>query len=58
MNGNKFTTGKILKKLVEVMKGWILVGWAQKSPEPCRAMKEAWEGRDPAEWRCDLTRGP
>jgi hypothetical protein len=26
MNGNKFTTGKILKKLVEVMKGWILVG--------------------------------
>ena len=35
MNGNKFATGKILKKLVEVVKGRILASWAQKSPEPC-----------------------
>ena len=34
MNGNKFATGQILKKPVEVMKVWILAGWAQKSPEP------------------------
>jgi hypothetical protein len=39
MNDNKFATGQILKKPVEVVKGWILVGWAQKSPEPC------WGGR-------------
>ena len=26
MNGNKFATGQILKKLVEVVKGWILAG--------------------------------
>jgi hypothetical protein len=24
-----------MKKLVEVVKGWILAGWAQKSPQPC-----------------------
>ena len=35
MNGNKFATGQILKKPVEVGKGQILAGWAQKSPEPC-----------------------
>ena len=35
MNGNKFATGQILKKPVEVVKGRILAGWAQKSPEPC-----------------------
>jgi hypothetical protein len=35
MNGNKFATGQILGKLVEVVKGQILAGWAQKSPEPC-----------------------
>jgi hypothetical protein len=34
INGNKFATGKILRKPVEVVKGWILAGWAQKSPEP------------------------
>jgi hypothetical protein len=34
MNGNKFATSHILKKLVEVVKGRILAGWAQKSPEP------------------------
>ena len=34
MNGNKFATGQILKKPVEVVKGRILAGWAQKSPEP------------------------
>ena len=34
MNGNKFATGQILKKPVEVVKGQILAGWAQKSPEP------------------------
>ena len=31
--GNKSATGQILKKTVEVVKGRILVGWAQKSPE-------------------------
>ena len=35
MNGNKFATGQILKKPVEVAKGRILAGWAQQSPEPC-----------------------
>ena len=34
MNGNKFATSKILGKPVEVVKGWILAGWAHKSPEP------------------------
>ena len=32
MNGNKFATGQILEKPVEVAKGRILAGWAQKSP--------------------------
>ena len=35
INSNKFATGQILEKLVEVVKGRILAGWAQKSPEPC-----------------------
>jgi hypothetical protein len=26
MNGNKFATGQILEKPVEVLKGWILAG--------------------------------
>jgi hypothetical protein len=30
MNGNKFATGQILKKPVEVVKGRILAGGAQK----------------------------
>ena len=34
INGNKFATGQILEKPVEVVKGQILAGWAQKSPEP------------------------
>ena len=34
MNDNKFATGQILKKPVEVVKGQILAGWAQKSPNP------------------------
>ena len=34
INGNKFATGQILKKPVEVVKGQILAGGAQKSPEP------------------------
>jgi hypothetical protein len=34
MNGNNFATGQILEKPVEVVKGWILAGWAQKSSEP------------------------
>jgi hypothetical protein len=34
MNGNKFATGQILEKPVEVVKGRILVGWAQEPPEP------------------------
>ena len=33
INGNRIATGEILKKPVEVVKGRILVGWAQKSPE-------------------------
>ena len=41
MNGNKFTTGEILRKRVEVVKGQSLVGWAQKSLEP-------WIGNSPA----------
>ena len=32
MNGNKFAIGQTLKKLVEVVKGRILAGGAQKSP--------------------------
>jgi len=35
INGNKFPTGEILRKPVEVVKGRILAGGAQKSPEPC-----------------------
>jgi hypothetical protein len=34
MNGNKFATGQILRKPVEVVKGRIIAGWAQKFPEP------------------------
>jgi hypothetical protein len=34
INGNKFATGQILKKPVEIVKGRILAGGAQKSPEP------------------------
>ena len=33
INGNKLATGQILEKPVEVVKGRILDGWAQKSPE-------------------------
>jgi hypothetical protein len=36
INGNKFATGQIVEKPVEVVKGRILAGWAQKSPEPWR----------------------
>jgi hypothetical protein len=32
INGNKFATGQILGKPVEVVKGQILAGWAQRSP--------------------------
>ena len=35
INSNKFATGEILKKPVEVLKGRILAGGAQKYPEPC-----------------------
>ena len=34
INDNKFTTGQILKKPEEVVKGRILVDWAQTSPKP------------------------
>ena len=34
INDNKFATGRTLRKPVEVVKGWILAGWGQKSPEP------------------------
>ena len=36
VHGNKFATGQILEKPVEVVKGRILAGWAQKSPKPCK----------------------
>jgi hypothetical protein len=36
INGNKFATSQILKKPVEVVKGRILAGGAQKSPNPGR----------------------
>ena len=39
INGNKFATGEILKKPVEVVKGQILSGWAEKSPELCSGGK-------------------
>ena len=39
INGNKFATGQILEKPVEVVKGRILAGWAQKYPEPCDRLK-------------------
>ena len=35
INGNKIATGQILKNPVKVVKGRILVRWAQKSPELC-----------------------
>jgi hypothetical protein len=34
MNGKNLATGEILKKPVEIVKGRILAGWAQKPPEP------------------------
>jgi hypothetical protein len=34
MNGNKFATGQIVRKPVEVVKGRISAGWTWKSPEP------------------------
>ena len=34
IDGNKFATGQILKKTVKIVKGRILAGWAEKSPEP------------------------
>ena len=34
MNGDKFASGQILRKPVEVVKGRILAGWTQKSPKP------------------------
>jgi hypothetical protein len=41
INGNKFATGEILGKPVEVVKGRNLIaGWAQKSPEPCSQMSK------------------
>ena len=39
IHGNKFATSQILEKLVEVEKGRILAGGAQKSPEPCPSMQ-------------------
>jgi hypothetical protein len=39
-NGNKFATSQILRKPVEVVKGRILAGWAQKSPELWPSTKE------------------
>ena len=35
MNGNKFATGQIMRKPVEVAKGRILASWAQKFAKPC-----------------------
>jgi hypothetical protein len=43
IDGNKFATGQIVRKPVEVVKGRILGGGAPKSPEPWppRAQKRA-----------------
>ena len=38
MKGNKFATGQILEKPVEVVKGRILAGWAQKCPKLCMSL--------------------
>jgi hypothetical protein len=49
MNGNKFATGEILRKPVEDVKGRILAGGAQKSPEPWwhgKGSATAEEGRE------------
>ena len=36
MNGNNFAPGQNLEKPIEeIVNGWILAGWASKSPEPC-----------------------
>ena len=44
---------KSLEKPVEVVKGWILAGWAQKSPEP-------WSSSGPSDsnWRPATNAGP
>jgi hypothetical protein len=41
INGNEFATSQILKKPVEVVKGRILAGWAQKCPQPCTESHKA-----------------
>ena len=46
INGNKFATGQIPKKPVEVVKGRILAGWAPKSPEPCFNRFSPFTGED------------
>jgi hypothetical protein len=47
MNGNKFATSQILRKLVEVVKGRILAGGAQKSPEPWMELSQFHEQGEP-----------
>jgi hypothetical protein len=55
INGNKFATNQILKKPIEVVKGRILVGWAQKSLEPWD-MKHTISVRELAYWNCAYNR--
>ena len=40
IDGNKFATGQTLKKPIEVVKGRILAGWAQKSHTPSSRLNE------------------
>ena len=41
INGNKFATGQVLKKPVEIVKGRSLAGWTQKSPKPWSMVYES-----------------
>jgi hypothetical protein len=58
MNGNKFASGQILRKPVEVVKGPILAGWAQKSPEPCVVTVHTCEAKKRSTFTTEFSYGP